>query len=490
MTLDAWTESITGAWRDGNEDAVLCLPGRGLFVVVDGMGGREAGEVAARLALEAFERVCIGPPCPSLLERAFLSANAAMLAESARSGLTRPMGATASAAWVNVDHPDGEMIVGHVGDTRLFKFDAGGSGCQLSEDHTCEDDAGLPDIVAMRSSRRHLVARALGISARAPGEDAWLQLREATLREGEALLICSDGVGDYVERARLVSLVGAGAAGARETAMSVRDAATAMQAERGAGDNVSVLVVRRLSEWRALPEAHQPSAPLPGHEAAFEPAVDEAVSYAPVTQLPGSSRRRPLLGVLLPLATGALSLLAAAVWLSPHPSKADGDTGGTDRGEAAQEDDALYVPPGADWRIAHDATAWRSVRIGAGARLELFSADWSAPGGELVVYVEESATVLVENTTLRFESLRFELEEAAELRIVGTRLATERGGPVFSAPRGGRVVLLLSHSLVELGDAALAEGWTPGRVLPDWLEIEGGAISTGGAGGARVWRGW
>jgi len=179
--------------RDRNEDAFVCRPDLGLFAVIDGMGGQQAGAEAAALAREALldERDLL---------RAFLSANERILKAARHQTQSKGMGCVASAVRIVRD----KARVAHVGDTRVYL--AGEAGCeQLTRDHTvaahAQEQLGIPDRGARQIGGQNQVTRDLGGQSRV-GE-GWIDSCEVTVEEGDLLVLCSDGVHGVLESSGL-----------------------------------------------------------------------------------------------------------------------------------------------------------------------------------------------------------------------------------------------------------------------------------------------
>ena len=179
--------------RERNEDTYVCRPDLGLFAVIDGMGGQQAGAEAAAMAREALlgERDLL---------HAFLNANERILRTAQKKNQTKGMGCVASAVRVS----GAKALVAHVGDTRVYL--AGEAGCeQLTRDHTvaahAQEQLGITDRGAKEIGGQNQVTRDLGGQTRTGAE--WIDSCEVTLEEGDILVLCSDGVHGVMESAGL-----------------------------------------------------------------------------------------------------------------------------------------------------------------------------------------------------------------------------------------------------------------------------------------------
>ena len=177
--------------RERNEDAYVCRPDLGLFAVIDGMGGQQAGAEAAALAKESLlgERDLL---------HAFLNANERILRAAQKKNQKKGMGCVASAVRIQGD----KARVAHVGDTRVYL--SGQAGCeQLTRDHTVaarnQEELGLAHSDARQMGGQNQVTRDLGGQTRT-GED-WIDSCEVTLDQGDLLVLCSDGVHGVLEAA-------------------------------------------------------------------------------------------------------------------------------------------------------------------------------------------------------------------------------------------------------------------------------------------------
>jgi len=205
-----------------------------IYLVADGMGGHQAGEVASRGAVELVIKLYYADPSRDVgksLVRAVQTANQQIHAQAQADPTKGGMGTTLVAAVIL----GRKVYVANVGDSRAYLINRRAIS-QITEDHSWVEEqlrAGLlTEEQAKRHPQRNLVTRALGSK---PAVD--VDLFEGEINRGDALLLCSDGLTGRVED--------------REMAAIVRDhppqqAARLLVAaanERGGNDNITVLIV-------------------------------------------------------------------------------------------------------------------------------------------------------------------------------------------------------------------------------------------------------
>ncbi len=228
--------SDVGCVRDANEDAVGHWPHEDglLFAVADGVGGRNAGEVASALALEVIaremERAPGGWAVGKRLRRAVQEANLEIYNKAITVPELRRMATTVTASAV----VGGTLVTAHVGDCRLLLFrDA--QLTQLTKDHTWvweQVQYGLLSPEDARNHpRRHVLTRSLGVEL-----IVGIDVLTFDLRPGDVLLQMSDGIHAALAEAEIAELVGAHPPEATARAL-VRRAR-----EEGGEDNLSVQV--------------------------------------------------------------------------------------------------------------------------------------------------------------------------------------------------------------------------------------------------------
>lgn len=231
-----------GKERTHNEDKYVLVPELNLFVVADGMGGHQSGEVASRLAANTiasyFKNVEASRSKRGLAERlrsAVATANAKIYARSDDARAYRGMGTTVVAA---VFSPaDGMVHIAHAGDSRCYVL-RGSSMKQLTRDHSLVADALLerPDLTEsdLAYLPRNVITRALGM---APTVD--VDLRSERAEVGDVFLLCSDGLHGLVTDEEIVEVI-KGSSGLVEGCSRLIERAN----EHGGRDNITAVLVR------------------------------------------------------------------------------------------------------------------------------------------------------------------------------------------------------------------------------------------------------
>lgn len=175
--------------RSNNEDAHLRDDGLGLYLVADGMGGYEGGEVASQLTADTIRSYIgrlNGPAHSMHLQQAILRANAAVITK--RVGRLAQMGSTVAALAIC----DDAVVLGHLGDSRIYRMRDGRLEA-LTTDHSllAELEAAGANIESA-AGFRHVVTRAIGMDQAQP------ELRREKLRPGDLYVLCTDGLSDRV----------------------------------------------------------------------------------------------------------------------------------------------------------------------------------------------------------------------------------------------------------------------------------------------------
>jgi PPM family protein phosphatase len=240
MLLAAETTCKTDIGRQRRENEDSAFARAPVFVVADGMGGAQAGEVAARIAIEAFERGLPGGGSPEeRLANLVREANHQIYERSRADGGRAGMGTTLTAAYVD----DAHVAIAHVGDSRAYLF-RDGTVQRLTQDHSLVGElvrrGKLSEEQAAEHPRRSIITRALGLEPDVE-VDTWTY----PARAGDVILLCSDGLTSMISEERV-----------RDTLESnpnldaVADTLINEANEAGGRDNITV-VLSRLEELDA-----------------------------------------------------------------------------------------------------------------------------------------------------------------------------------------------------------------------------------------------
>ena len=197
---DHWHGSDLGLQRQGNEDNYFVRAP--LFVVADGMGGAQSGEVASEMAVEAFDGGVPDGESPSdALVRIIETANQRIHARSRSETQRAGMGTTVTAAYVG----ENSVTVAHVGDSRCYRV-RDGELERLTDDHSLVGDlvrlGKLTEEQAETHPQRSVITRALG-----PEPSVMVDVEEYGARGGDLFLVCSDGLTSMVREDKLKPLL-------------------------------------------------------------------------------------------------------------------------------------------------------------------------------------------------------------------------------------------------------------------------------------------
>ena len=236
MSLRIAEEAVrtdTGRQRNANEDSLFTdAP---LFVVADGMGGAQAGEVASRAAAESFAQNLPSGPPERLLEETIEGANRTIHELARKDPGLAGMGTTITAALVDLDAE--EVAIGHVGDSRAYRL-RDGKFEQLTRDHSLVEEmrrkGQLTDAQAEDHPQRSIITRALG-----PEPEVEVDLRTVPVLAGDVFLICSDGLTTMLDDEKIAHVLG------RATSLQSAVKALVDEANRAGGrDNITVVLFR------------------------------------------------------------------------------------------------------------------------------------------------------------------------------------------------------------------------------------------------------
>jgi protein phosphatase len=232
------TRSDIGRVREHNEDAVWPVPGSGevddalLVAVADGMGGHVGGEIASSTAIDTATGV--GGRAAIRIQ----AANLAVLDEATRRPRLGGMGTTLTLAIVE---PDGSLEVGHVGDSRAYRYRDGDLE-MITTDHSYVSEMIAAGKLSPEDAENHpyrsVVTRAIGLE---PAVD--VDITELEMEEGDRILLCSDGLTAMLDDPTIAEILGD-----NDDPGTAAEALVDAANERGGDDNITVVVVDAVSE--------------------------------------------------------------------------------------------------------------------------------------------------------------------------------------------------------------------------------------------------
>ncbi len=223
-----------GKVRKHNEDSMLDKPEIGLWVVADGMGGHEAGDVASQMIVSSLGKIHEGISLDRYIddiEDRILKVNERLIAKARESEKNVTIGSTV----VGMLAYDELCTFFWAGDSRLYRLRDGSLG-QMTTDHSQVEiyiDQGL---ISRQQAATHphgnMITRAVGAA-----EDLYIDFDIQEMQSGDRYMLCSDGLTKHLEDIEFEEMLSEG---------SVEEACkelTALTLERGAGDNVTTIVI-------------------------------------------------------------------------------------------------------------------------------------------------------------------------------------------------------------------------------------------------------
>ncbi|MBW1721364.1 MAG: serine/threonine-protein phosphatase [Deltaproteobacteria bacterium] len=256
MRHHAAGKTHVGLARKTNEDSLLLAPELGLYVVADGLGGHIAGEVASRMVIETmaeyWRRVRhheapalqedLGPDLPKEARHLLnsIAMSNTVVHEAQKRAEYRGMGSTVAAVLVEKD----TVWLANVGDSPIYLFDQGRL-IRLSEEHSVEAEEtnkGMTYGLQIPSPLlKNILTRALGLK---PEVQAYIQ--PVRPEAGDMLLICSDGLTDYVTEKDIQKTLAEEGLDPEQKVARLID----LGLEGGGGDNISVILLVILEEGK------------------------------------------------------------------------------------------------------------------------------------------------------------------------------------------------------------------------------------------------
>lgn len=238
MKLEAAQRSDVGCVRQQNEDALWVDAQRGLFILADGMGGHNAGEVASRLACQVISEQLLQDRVPqrrtrAALEKAIQAAHLLIRREAEKNPDYEGMGTTVVVLWLRGK----SAYWAHVGDSRIYRFRRDRLK-QLTQDHSLVNEYVQQGLLSPEEARtapmRSVILQAVGTKG-----DIAVETGRRPWKPGDVYLACSDGLSDFVTRDQLEQILSS-AASLDEAASNAVECVKLL----GAPDNVTVILAR------------------------------------------------------------------------------------------------------------------------------------------------------------------------------------------------------------------------------------------------------
>lgn len=235
--------SHIGRVRSNNEDVWRVIPEVRTYMLADGMGGHQAGEVAAREAIDVLETFLskhlpeadqdVLDDASDMLDDAIQKANQRVYFMGKNHPDLKGMGTTLCCLHL---HPEG-VVYGHVGDSRIYRL-RDGQLEQLTRDHSLVremiDKGQLSEQDASDAAYRNIITRAIGAD-----QDVIPSVRSDTVHADDLFLMCSDGLSDLLPQAEVEEIL--------KQPLSLKECADALITranEKGGSDNITVVLIK------------------------------------------------------------------------------------------------------------------------------------------------------------------------------------------------------------------------------------------------------
>jgi PPM family protein phosphatase len=316
-----------GRQREQNEDRYYLDAAAGIFLVVDGVGGEAAGEVAAQIAVHTIlNRLARQDGLAEIRVReAITLANRDIL----RQAYERPERAGMACVLTLGVLEGRQLTIGHVGDSRLYKLTPQGIA-KLTHDHSPigerEDSREISETEAMQHARRNEVYRDVGSVPREPDDPGFVETACTDLQEDSAILLCSDGLSDMLTSLEIERITRAHAGDPQGVVAALIAAAN----NAGGKDNITVVFAQGPKFARNGTPGGMVTPPVPAPQVSTTP-LSELVDTAPLQELREASAEKPrqpgivrriiqsrVLALLLGTTIGLFSTLALLVYV-PNP---------------------------------------------------------------------------------------------------------------------------------------------------------------------------
>jgi serine/threonine protein phosphatase PrpC len=287
MKLKWGASTDVGMVRQQNEDSFLAE--ETLFVVADGMGGHNAGEVASALAVTTLKAGArLGIDDAEVFRELVQQANSAIYTASLDDSTQSGMGTTVTALSI-VEGEEPRVLVANVGDSRAYLWRSGALS-RLSVDHSYVQELVNEGIITPEAARvhprRNIVTRALGID-----RSVMVDVFTHFVRTGDRIVLCSDGLVDEVADNEIARVLGQHT-DPQETA----EALVMVANTNGGRDNTTVIVVDVLDDISEPIASSAPDNTAPMQSPSVDVVVGADVGAVSVS---GLGKKKIRVGVVL-----------------------------------------------------------------------------------------------------------------------------------------------------------------------------------------------
>ncbi len=229
MKIGAKTDQ--GKVREQNEDAYGYHDK--LFVLADGMGGHQAGEIASAIAVQTILAMDFSNNSPAqTLREAVYQANQAILDSVEQNPGQYGMGTTVAILYFH----ENQAYYSHIGDSRIYRY-SNGSLLQLTGDHSLVAElvksGGLTEAEAKNHPQRNILTRALGTDVMPE-----LEISQVPALNGDKFLLCSDGLCGLLEEPQIFKEISAD-----DEPQTIVDNLVALANDAGGTDNITVILI-------------------------------------------------------------------------------------------------------------------------------------------------------------------------------------------------------------------------------------------------------
>lgn len=225
-----------GLVRKINEDAYLDQPEKGLWVVADGMGGHQAGDLASRMIIESLESTKLNGSLAERLDQiedAIDQVNNELLIQGSNSNQPKKIIGSTIALLVALDHQLGAIL--WAGDSRVYRL-RNNKLTQVSSDHSQVESYIRQGIITPEEARTHpernIITRAVGSQ-----EELFMEADLCEFSPKDRYLLCTDGLTRHLEDKEIADII------AKDNPDKACQALIELTLQRGAKDNVTVVIV-------------------------------------------------------------------------------------------------------------------------------------------------------------------------------------------------------------------------------------------------------